>query len=434
MKTIFSIFTFCFILSGFSQKATIELSFTAENFGQNVLLDSIKILNLTSGGDTLLYAPDTILVLDYMTNVEDFSGNWEKNFFVAQNYPNPFSENTSIEIFIPEKDLLIISISDLTGKELVQYHNTLNPGKHSFSFYPGNSNQYILSVNTKSETKAIKMANLDRSGHSLCKLVYNGNTGFPLHFKSAKEITSFVYSLGDELQYTAFTIHGESEISDAPSSSQLYTFLYEAYTPCPGLSSITYEDQVYNTILIGEQCWLKESMNVGLMIDGSMESEDNDIIEKYCYDNLISNCDIYGAFYQWNEMMQYSTTPGVQGICPPEWHLPSDDDWNILFDFLGGDTIAGGKMKATGTIETNTGLWHSPNTGATNESGYTALPGGYRGFDGNFYSLNYVQHFASSTESGASSAYHKKLGNNYAEVQQGNVTKDNGNHVRCLKD
>ena len=68
----------------------------------------------------------------------------------------------------------------------------------------------------------------------------------------------------------------------------------------------------------------------------------------------------------------------MQGICPAGWHLPTDAEWTILTTFLGGESIAGGKMKTTGTIEAGTGLWYAPNTGATNSSGFSALPGGYR--------------------------------------------------------
>ncbi len=127
------------------------------------------------------------------------------------------------------------------------------------------------------------------------------------------------------------------------------------------------------------------------MIPGTTEMTNNSIIEKYCYDNNTANCDAYGGLYQWNEMMEYSTTPGVRGVCPAGWHLPTDAECTILTNFLGGESIAGGKMKATGTIEAGTGLWHDPNIGATNEYGFTALPGGLRYSFGYFY---YVGNYA----------------------------------------
>ena len=101
---------------------------------------------------------------------------------------------------------------------------------------------------------------------------------------------------------------------------------------------------------------------------------------------------------------------GVQGICPAGWHLPTDAEWTILTTFLGGESIAGGKMKTTGTIEAGTGLWYAPNTGATNESGFSALPGGCRYDDGGFYYWVTTQYFWSSTEYDTSSAWYRDLG------------------------
>jgi len=100
------------------------------------------------------------------------------------------------------------------------------------------------------------------------------------------------------------------------------------------------------------------------MINGTEGMSNNWLIEKYCYDNNSDNCDEYGGLYQWNEMMEYTTTPGVQGICPTGWHLPTINEWTLLVDYLGGMTVAGGKMKETGTVH-----WRTPNIGATNESG-----------------------------------------------------------------
>jgi uncharacterized protein (TIGR02145 family) len=158
--------------------------------------------------------------------------------------------------------------------------------------------------------------------------------------------------------------------------------------PCQGIPSLTYDGQIYHTIEIGTQCWLRENLNIGTRINSSKNQVDNDTIEKYCYNEIESNCDIYGGLYQWEEMMNYTTQSnlnpsGRQGICPPGWHVPSDAEWcqmEVYLDptiicSLRGDrgTDCGGKMKETGTIH-----WSSPNTGATNSSGFTALPGGYK--------------------------------------------------------
>ena len=96
------------------------------------------------------------------------------------------------------------------------------------------------------------------------------------------------------------------------------------------------EGNPYNTVVIGDQCWMLENLNTGDRIDGANNQTDNNNIEKYCYADLESNCDIYGGLYQWDEMMNYTTQEGTQGICPYGWHIPTRAEWTALTDSLGG--------------------------------------------------------------------------------------------------
>jgi len=153
----------------------------------------------------------------------------------------------------------------------------------------------------------------------------------------------------------------------------------------------------YNTVLIGQQCWMKENLNVGSMINAPFPQTNNGVFEKYCYNNIAANCDIYGGLYNWAEMMNYepsstSNPSGRQGICPTGWHIPGWLEWEQLGAFLGGASIAGGKMKETGTTH-----WASPNTGATNSSGFTGLPGGTFLYTNVYYGINTVGAFWSAT-------------------------------------
>ena len=134
---------------------------------------------------------------------------------------------------------------------------------------------------------------------------------------------------------------------------------------------LTYEGQVYHTTKIGIQCWMSENLNVGKWTDGSqMQKEGNNgVIEKYCYGNDFVQCDYWGGLYQWDELMGYLETSGVQGICPPGWHVPSIQDWKSMIRYFGGEALAGGKLKST--LQ-----WQRPNVGATNSSGFSAYPGG----------------------------------------------------------
>jgi uncharacterized protein (TIGR02145 family) len=183
---------------------------------------------------------------------------------------------------------------------------------------------------------------------------------------------------------------------------------------------------------------MKENLKIGTMINGSSEQTDNATIEKYCFDDNPTNCDTYGGLYQWNEMMQYVTTEGARGICPEGWHLPTDAEWCILEQGLdpsincsssGSRGIdGGGKMKETGILH-----WQSPNNGATNSSGFTALPGGWRGIDAAFYNHLLYAYFWSSSASGPD-AYIRGLYYLNAMVERNAWNIDVGLSVRCIQD
>ena len=204
------------------------------------------------------------------------------------------------------------------------------------------------------------------------------------------------------------------------------------------------DGQKYGTVQIGDQCWMGENLNIGTMIIGSSNQTNNGTIEKYCYDNNTSNCDEYGGLYQWHEMMQYVATPGIQGVCPPDWHIPTDEEWKKLegevdsqygypnpeWDGTGWRGYdAGGNLKETGTTH-----WLSPNMGATNSSGFTALPGGAWGTNGVFVLVNNYGFWWSSSEYQSSTAWHRSLSYNSTKVNRTSNYEYDGFSVRCLRD
>ncbi len=149
------------------------------------------------------------------------------------------------------------------------------------------------------------------------------------------------------------------------------------------------DENVYNTVLIGNQIWMAENLKFLSRVTDPARSSSS-VTYFYVYGNngedvaaakATSNYTTYGVLYNWPAAMSLaksssSNPSGVRGICPADWHLPSDAEWTQLTDYLGGTSVAGNKSKTTGTIEAGTGLWSNPNTGATNESGFTGLPGG----------------------------------------------------------
>jgi uncharacterized protein (TIGR02145 family) len=183
-----------------------------------------------------------------------------------------------------------------------------------------------------------------------------------------------------------------------------------------------YDGNIYNTVIIGQQTWLKENLKSLHYADGS------EITEVWAYDDDEANVETYGRLYTWDGAMNYSTTQGSQGACPNGWHIPTDTEWTELGTFLGGDNVAGGKLKEAGTAH-----WQSPNSGATNESGFTALPAGE--YDDTHYQLLYQYAVMwSSTETSSTWCKYRYLSYDDTELHTYNYYKDFRYSVRCIKD
>jgi uncharacterized protein (TIGR02145 family) len=181
-------------------------------------------------------------------------------------------------------------------------------------------------------------------------------------------------------------------------------------------SAKTFKDsrdgKVYKTVKIGNQIWMAENLAYA-------PSSGN----YWAYDNDNSNVETYGYLYDWETACD---------VCPDGWHLPTDAEWTELTDYLGEN--AGGKLKATGTIEAGTGLWYDPNTGATNETGFTALPGGYHDYYGTFNRIGIFGYWWSATEYLANYAWCRDVVYDYGSVSRGRGDKELGISVRCLRD
>lgn len=187
------------------------------------------------------------------------------------------------------------------------------------------------------------------------------------------------------------------------------------------------EGNKYRTIQIGTQTWTAENLR------STRLNDDTDIpfvpdnyqwaaltTPGYCWFNNDSVG--YGAIYNWY-------TVGTGKICPEGWHVPSDDEWTVLTDYLGGKSVAGGKLKEVGTSH-----WLNPNSGATNESGFTGLPTGYRNYSGGFNSISNYGFWWSSTEWSTTGAWYRDVYYGYTSVDRSNSSKKSGTTIRCLKD
>ena len=197
------------------------------------------------------------------------------------------------------------------------------------------------------------------------------------------------------------------------------------------LQTITDIDgNTYNTVQIENQVWMSENLKTSRYRNGgSIPNVTNNTLWSNStigawsyYNNDETNNAIYGKLYNW-----YTTLGDT--LCPSGWGVPSDAEWTTLTDSLGGESVAGGKMKSIGTA-----YWNSPNTDATNERGFSALPGGYRGSVGSFGRVRDYAFFWSATEYDVSNAWYRYLNSSFGNVFRSNFYKSVGASVRCLRD
>jgi len=444
-KSTLTILAILFTIYAYPQYSTIELTFTAKSNGQHVLMDSILIENLTQGGDTTLYFPDTVLVFDFISSINDNESNEKNRLCISQNYPNPFAGTTEVDLFLPDKQRVKIFLSDILGRELVQYENTLDRGNHTFELNLRGEHVVFLTACGKNNAESINM--LSTNNNSTCDKAYHiehkYTTGETDVYKSNDERNGFVFKLSDYLRYTAYGMYGgevyiSNVITDPPYFTENYEFDFIARMPCPGIPTITYEGQVYRTVLIGDQCWMGENLNIGTMITGIMT--DNGIIEKNCFDNDFANCTRYGGLYRWDEMMQYTATSGTQGICPPGWHIPSDEDWKILEGTADTESpvgdyewnLSGYRGKDAGRRLKAKDNWYFSDNG-DDYFGFTGLPVDINSIK---KEINYKKAAAwwVSSELSYLEAWNRTL--HYTEDGMGrfNSYKTRELHVRCIKD
>jgi len=189
------------------------------------------------------------------------------------------------------------------------------------------------------------------------------------------------------------------------------------------------QSNVYNTVQIGSQCWMRQNLKVTQYRNGTaiafpdtdgLAFDANTTGAYAWYNNDISNGNTYGALYNW-----YATT-NVNGLCPSGWHIPTDAEWTTLTTALGGAASAGGAMKTT------TG-WNSPNTGATNSSGFSGLPGGLRN-EASYGDLGAQGYWWSSTQASATAGWLRYLFHSLSSASSDSNPKRLGHSVRCLKD
>jgi uncharacterized protein (TIGR02145 family) len=263
-------------------------------------------------------------------------------------------------------------------------------------------------------------------------------------------IGSFSSSLTSILPLTGYYVRAYATNSNGTTYGNQVTFSTSS-TPFCGSTIADIDGNIYNTVQIGTQCWTQRNLNVTKYRNGDSipNMEDNtqwsdtyitNIGGSCTYNNTVSSGSLWGRLYNWYAISD------PRGLCPAGWHVPSDGEWTILVDHLGGSGIAGGPLKSTQSQPVPRGWGLS--TGATNTSGFSGLPGGWRSFDGGWSSesgnmwtsVGYVSatrltgYWWSSTDGGSVDAWSRDLYFDSTSVGRQVKDQSHGFSVRCIRD
>jgi uncharacterized protein (TIGR02145 family) len=350
--------------------------------GASVMVDSVIVVNLTQGTRLTVGNGNQLQLLGTLTFTDPAIIKTGNTMAI---YPNPSTDDIFVSFEATAMANASISVSDISNRQVASAIAIFSVGRHVIRISGLNYGIYAVQINSEAYRYSGKMISQSSSGKPIQINPY-GQASVPSgteNLKNAEEIVQMQYNTGDLLKFTGRSGIYATVVMDVPTTSKTITF---DFAPCTD-----YDSNNYTIIQIGNQTWMEENLQSTHYSDGTSAAY-------YDYDHDPNNSLIYGRLYGWSAAMNgaasSNTNPSnVQGICPDGWHLPSVAEWQQLAAFLGGSGIAGGKLKETGNAH-----WISPNAGATDEVGFTALPAGMWAFWDEFQWLG--DHGAFSTSTG----------------------------------
>ncbi len=326
--------------------------------------------------------------------------------------------------------IIIIAINP--GKQLASVRNVQRKAnlaeinKALYQYYIDNSRYPVSVTSTLTE---ICNTGATTTGHSLnCTGLADLSYLVPTYLVS---VPTDPQSTASSTKYSVMK-DTANKIALSATQAELSTTVSLGNVPAPWACGTDITDvrdsKVYTTVLIGTQCWMKKNINYGTLLAGASDQTNNSIAEKYCYNNDENNCTAngYGGLYQWAEAMNYSTTPGVQGICPTGWHIPTDTEYKTLEMQLGMSQAQADASLRRGTTE-------GTKLKVGGSSGFEAIITGIRDELPSFRDVNNFTIIWTSTQYNFGSSWYRSLLTASDQVERDIVNKIAGFSVRCVK-
>ena len=455
-------------ISVFAQSVT--LTFTGKDANNyRVQLNRVTITNQTKGWTETIYWPDTTLTMQNGTGIDDYANNG--GFGLSQNNPNPFNGTTDVLLTVVNAGSATLEIMDVNGRMVVEttYALSLPFAQHQFRIHLSTAGTYVMTARQNGKTSSIKMVNNGGGNDNRVEYVGIVETMCTSSLQPKSGIrgnTNNPFNYGDQMKYVGYaTINGteytSAQISQAQNASQTFALQFNAVQdgrPCPGAATVTDRDgNTYNTVLIGNQCWMKENLRTTRYADNTPIPQGRDtsstVAYRYNPGENYNNKPAYGLLYNWPAVMRNvsssSANPsGVQGICPTGWHVPSDAEWTRLTDYLSSrsEYVCGWSNSNIAKSLADTAGWSTEvyecaignDLSANNATGFTAVPAGMYGnyadpYEPYFSGIDYGAVFWSATESNSNNAYERNLSYLSAKVERESKNKYLSYSVRCLR-
>ena len=392
-----------------------QIEFSASGESSNI--DNIVVENLSQCHSISLNGND-VLVLAGTVNLN-------QNFIdrKIQIYPNPSISSVFIDFYNPKAQCISVELFNSMGALVLKMSRDLESGYYSFEMKNLNSGVHILTIDFGDYRLSERIVSFE-GGTSRPEILFTKDIVNPteevISSKSVKNTVNMQYNQGDILLFTAYSGSFIRVETLVPTQNQSLNF---HFIPCTDGDGIN-----YSVVTIGTQTWMAENLRTTKYSNGisipykTSEQEWLNSADAYCWiDNDISNAEIFGALYNWNSIL-------TEVICPTGWRVPTDYDWGILIDYVGGSSMAGGKLKSSCSD-----LWYSPNEGATNEFGFAGLPAGYRKHGGDFSLANMYGDWWAFTQECSDNAWVRSTNYFSAEANRFYFNKKCGFPVRCIK-
>ena len=399
----------------------------------SVIADKISIPSNHLSAPALIPQPAEVRFI--IQSDSEISITWDDNCSVEEGFMISRNSGTGfVDIGTVEANVTEYTDSGLTFGETYDYRVA--------AFTSVNTSSWATII-ASTEFPAPSDLTVSGVSDSEIRLTWIDNNGYETGFKIERDDGSGFTEIGMvSANVTEYTDSGltfdESYDYRVAAYTATNTSNYSATATATTITPmVDWDGNTYGTVEIGNQVWMAENLKVTHYRDGTPITNVTDSAAwvalrpeaYYIYNNNASNeLDTYGALYNWYAVNGDTDGDGVKDkeIAPEGWHVPTDDEWTTLTNHLGG---AGGKLKETGINH-----WSSPNTGATNESGFTALPGGYRRLYGNYDHLSTNGDFWSATEGGSNTAWARNLHYYDSAVDRYYDDKRYGISVRCVRD